>query len=255
MPWYQLSWSSARWESCNSLRSIGIRSEDLILPGIEGPHNYEDPRNLGHSEWYQKLEKLECVYSLHDHQQKTFPSGQNGCVRAVRDTPVVDYSAPGVNTTCRAAYRPPIAVSPFLHVLSVSYFKQTIWRCGQLWPYVGMGWLGTHLHRNCNGWRWENRCSRSFYIKLEERRNTVRRYDTTLPWESTQLHGSTKSRKEQVRPKVGNDRVCIFVVWQDEMKIICCQSTLGSPEYILHVSHSTSITCLSPYTHRRFVTV
>jgi hypothetical protein len=53
-------------------------------------------------------------------------------VRAVRDTPVADYSAPGVITTRRVAYRPPIAVSPFLLALSVSYFKQTLWRCGQL---------------------------------------------------------------------------------------------------------------------------
>jgi hypothetical protein len=53
-------------------------------------------------------------------------------VRAVRDTPVADYSAPGVNTTRRVAYRPPIAVSPFLLALSVSYFKQTLWLCGQL---------------------------------------------------------------------------------------------------------------------------
>ena len=79
-------------------------------------------------------------YSLHpvqhtqdcSHQQKTFPSGRNGSVRDVRDTPVADYSAPGVNTTRRVAHCPPIAVSPFLLALSVSYFKQTLWRCGQL---------------------------------------------------------------------------------------------------------------------------
>jgi hypothetical protein len=53
-------------------------------------------------------------------------------VRAVRDTPVAEYSAPDVNTTRRVAYRPPIAVSPFLLALSVSYIKQTLWRCGQL---------------------------------------------------------------------------------------------------------------------------
>jgi hypothetical protein len=53
-------------------------------------------------------------------------------VRAIRDTPVADYSVPGVNTTHRVAYRPPIAVSPFLLALSVSYFKQTLWSCGQL---------------------------------------------------------------------------------------------------------------------------
>jgi len=140
------------------------------------------------------------------------PSERTRSVRAVRDTPVADYSAPGVNTTRRVAYRPPIAVSPCLLALSVSYFKQTLWRCGQLWLYVGMSSLGTRLHRDCNGWRCENLCSRSFYIKLEERRK-VKRYDTTRPWGSTQLRGSTKSRTERVRPKVGKDRVWIFIVW------------------------------------------
>jgi hypothetical protein len=53
-------------------------------------------------------------------------------VRAVRDTPVAEYSAPGVNSTRRIPYRPLIAVSTFLHVLSVSYFKQSLWRFGQL---------------------------------------------------------------------------------------------------------------------------
>jgi len=39
------------------------------------------------------------------------PSEWTRSVRAVRDTPVAGYSAPGVNTTCRVASRPPIAVS------------------------------------------------------------------------------------------------------------------------------------------------
>ena len=60
------------------------------------------------------------------------PSEWTRTVRAVRDTPVADYSAPGVNTTRHIAYHPPIAVSPFLLALSVAYFKQTLWRCGQL---------------------------------------------------------------------------------------------------------------------------
>jgi len=72
-------------------------------------------------------------------------------VRAVRATPVADYSAPGVNTTRRVEYRPPIAVSPFLLALLVTYFKRRLWRCGQLLPYVGMGSLGIRLHRDCNG--------------------------------------------------------------------------------------------------------
>jgi len=71
-------------------------------------------------------------------------------VRAVTDTPVADSSAPSIKTTHRVTYQPPIAVSPFLPALSVFYYKQTRWRCGQQWPYVGMGSLGTHLHRDCN---------------------------------------------------------------------------------------------------------
>jgi len=71
-------------------------------------------------------------------------------VRAVRDTPVADYSAPGINTTRRVAYRPLIAASAFLLALPVSDVKQTLWRCGQLWPYVRMGSFGTRLHRDCN---------------------------------------------------------------------------------------------------------
>jgi len=145
--------------------------------------------------------------------------------------------------------------SPFLVALSVSHFKQTLWCCGQVWPYIGMGWLGTRLNRDCNGWRCENLSSRSFYITLEERRKKVRRYDTTRPGGSMQLHGSTKSRKQRVRPEVRKDRVCIFVVWQDEMKMRCCLSTPRSPEYILRVAHSTSVTHVSPYTHRRSLTI
>ena len=71
-------------------------------------------------------------------------------VRAIRDTLVADYSTPSVITTHRIAYRPPIGLSQVLSALSVSYCKQTLWCCGQLWPYVGMGSLGTRLHRDCN---------------------------------------------------------------------------------------------------------
>ena len=170
-------------------------------------------------------------------------------VTAVRDTPVVGYTAPGVNTTRRVAYRPPIALSPFLLALSVSYCKQTIWLWGQLWPYVGMGSLGTQLHWDCNGWRCKNLSTCSFYIKLEERRKKVRTYDTTLPW------GPTKSRNQRVRPKVRKDRVCIFVVWQDEMKMRCYLSTPGSPKYILCIAHSTSVTPVSAYTYRHSLTI
>jgi len=54
------------------------------------------------------------------------PSEWTRSVRAVRDTPVADYSAPGINTTRCVAYCPPIAVSPFLLALSV-YMKYTLY--------------------------------------------------------------------------------------------------------------------------------
>jgi len=48
------------------------------------------------------------------------PSEWTRSVRAVRGTPVADYSTPGVNATRRVAYCPPNAVSPFLLAQLVS---------------------------------------------------------------------------------------------------------------------------------------
>jgi len=78
------------------------------------------------------------------------PSGWTGSVTAVRDTREAFDSAPSINNARRIAYRPPIAVSLCLLALLVSYFKQTLWPCGQLWPYVGMGSLGMGLPLDCN---------------------------------------------------------------------------------------------------------
>jgi len=71
-------------------------------------------------------------------------------VRAVRHTLLGDYCAPGINSARRVSSRPLIAVSVFLLILLVSNFKRSLWCCGQLWPYFGMGSFGTRLHRNCN---------------------------------------------------------------------------------------------------------
>jgi len=68
-------------------------------------------------------------------------------VRVVRATRVVHYSALGANTSRHIAFRPPITVSPCLLALSVSPCKRTLWRCGQLWPYVAIGLLGTSAKR------------------------------------------------------------------------------------------------------------
>jgi hypothetical protein len=69
----------------------------------------------------------------------------------VRDTPVADDSKPGINTTLGVASRYPTAVLLFLLALSRFNFKRTLWRCGQLSPYVRMGSYCTSLHRDCNG--------------------------------------------------------------------------------------------------------
>jgi hypothetical protein len=58
-----------------------------------------------------------------------------------------------------------------------------------------------------------------------------------------------------MRPKVGNDEVSIFIVSQDELKIRFCLSTAGSPEDILRVGPSSSITPVFPYTHCRSLTI
>jgi len=71
------------------------------------------------------------------HQQKIFPSRQNGSVgvdvlrQSIRDTLMADYSAHGVNIMCRIPYRPLIGVSPVLLVLSVSDFQRALWHCGE----------------------------------------------------------------------------------------------------------------------------
>jgi len=102
-------------------------------------------------------------------------------VRAVRDTPVAEYSAPSVNTTPHVAYHPLIAVSPFLLALSVSNVKQILWRCGQLWPYVGMGSLGTRLHRDRNAMGDAATISPRVPSTLSSRNVGVRWEDMILP--------------------------------------------------------------------------
>jgi len=81
------------------------------------------------------------------------PSEWTRSDRALRDTQVAHSSVPGVNTTRRIAYCHPVPVSLFLHTLAVTDFKPTLGRCGQLWQYIWMSWLGTRLHwdRNAMG--------------------------------------------------------------------------------------------------------
>jgi len=184
------------------------------------------------------------------------PSEWTPSVCAVRDTLLADYTAPGANPTQCVTCHPPITVSPFLLALLVSYYNWTLWRCGHMWPYVGMSSFGTsakcklvrkphavfHQHKafcllylsllqSQDSLPHNMACiigvSLYIYIQsiwprmvlehnrrfsLEEPTKKMRRNETTRGWESTQLRGSTTSPKERVRPKVGKDRVCVFVV-------------------------------------------
>ena len=72
-----------------------------------------------------------CISKKHFHLGGMAASEWMHSVRAVRDTQEGDYSVHGINTTCRIAYRPPIAILPFLVTLSVSSVIQTLWHCGQ----------------------------------------------------------------------------------------------------------------------------
>jgi len=78
------------------------------------------------------------------------PSDWTRSVSTVRDNLGADYSAPGVDTTPHVVYCPLITVSLSHRVLSVSYLKWSVWCCGQLWEYVGMGSFGMRFHRDCN---------------------------------------------------------------------------------------------------------
>jgi len=69
-------------------------------------------------------------------------------------------------------------------------------------------------------------------------------------------HSSSRSlgRKweDMILPGHENPRNCMD---PDEMKMRWCLSTPGSPEYVLPVAQSTSITPVSPYTRRRSLTM
>jgi len=91
---------------------------------------------MGDSAIANSSQPVPCSNSNSDISKQQFhPGGMTASewtrsVRAVRNTPVADYSVPSANTTHHGGYRPPIAVSPFLPALSISYYIRTLWRCG-----------------------------------------------------------------------------------------------------------------------------
>ena len=52
--------------SGSSMRSLGRKWEDVILPGRKNPRNCVDPPHLGKIKWDQKLGKIECAVLLYD---------------------------------------------------------------------------------------------------------------------------------------------------------------------------------------------
>jgi len=187
-------------------------------------------------------------------------------IRAVRDTPVEDYSAPGINTTGRVPYHPPIAVSQFLLALSVSYFKQTLRRCGQLWPDVGMGSLCTHLHRDCDAMGDAAKISPCDPSTSMSRRVGRRWEDMILPGhENPRNCMDPNLGKSEWDQRLGNVD-CVFLLY-DKMiwKWDAVYLPRGFPDIYsaslfppllplyLHtriVAHSSSVTPVSPYTYR-----
>jgi len=65
-----------------------------------------------------------CISKKHFRPGGMAPSECTRSVRAVRDTPVADYSAPGVKNTRGVTYHLPIADLPFLLALSVPSSNQ-----------------------------------------------------------------------------------------------------------------------------------
>jgi hypothetical protein len=78
------------------------------------------------------------------------PSEWTHSVWAVRDSTVGKFSVPGLNTTHRVVYRPPIAVGLVLLALSVFYCKRKFLRWEQPWPYIRMGLLGMRVVLDSN---------------------------------------------------------------------------------------------------------
>ena len=106
------------------------RSSDRKGKNCSKPHGCESSeRKLSPSsslDVSSLTRKLLIISKKHFRQGGMAPSEWTHSSRAVRDTPVAVDSVPGITTTSRIAYRPPIAVSPFLLALSV-YTKYTLY--------------------------------------------------------------------------------------------------------------------------------
>jgi len=129
------------------------------------------------------------------HQQKTFPSWRNGSIRVDALRQSHQRHPGGALLRARRQYHASRSISPSDRCFAVSshsvgllFETNTL----ALWPTVTIrrnGFIGYTLASGLqrNGWSCQNLSPRSFYIRLEECREKVRRCDSSRPW------GSTKS--------------------------------------------------------------
>jgi hypothetical protein len=120
--------------------------------------------------------------------------------------------------TPRLASVPRIALhialrSPFLLALSVSYFTQSLWHCGQLRPYVGMGSLDAHLHWDCNAMGDAAKISPPVP-------STLRLRSVGRRWEAMVLHGRDNSRNCVDPRNLGKRK------WNQKLRKIDCVFSL-----------------------------
>jgi hypothetical protein len=107
-------------------QSVSHLLADVILNSLHS-HNYKLTNEYSLSYGHASL-----ISKKYIRPGRMAPSELTRSVRAVRVTTVADCSSSGLNTMCRVAYHPRIAVSAFLLALSVCYFKRTLWSCGPL---------------------------------------------------------------------------------------------------------------------------
>jgi len=105
--------------------------------------------------WTYKTIPNNCLRHVRQ-QKKLFQSERNDFVRVDALHYILQRHPGGGFLNTRPQYHVSHCISPLDHCFTVSshsvgsYFKRTLWHCGQLWPDVGMGWLGTRFHRRCN---------------------------------------------------------------------------------------------------------
>jgi len=123
----------------------------MLLPSIEDPHNCADPRNLGQSEWDQKFEKIECVYSLYEKMRWKW------------DDVYLLRGLPNIYSPSRCRPQLPLLVSPYTRRRSWKMCLEAMIEC--VWRYTGR--LRSRELRDALGGRDEVRLEMHLEVKIE----------------------------------------------------------------------------------------